>query len=85
MSKSFTTLADADQEWYNLMRRNSEIPQKTTLFTKKEEVMTLKKYSSCPCRLDALDISYHNGVPVGVQEVKSESLDKRRVKSCEIQ
>ena len=85
MSKSFTTLADADQEWYNLMRRSSEIPQKSPLFSKEEEVMTLKKYSSCPCRLDALDISYHNGVPVGVQEVKSESLDKRRVKSCEIQ
>jgi len=85
MSKSFTTLADTDQEWYNLMRRNSEIPQKTPFFTKKEEVMTLKKYSSCPCRLDALDISYHDGIPVGVQEVKSESLDKRRVKSCEIQ
>lgn len=85
MSKSFTTLADADQEWYNLMRRNSEIPEKTTLFTKKEEVMTIKKYSSCPCRLDAMDITYHDGVPVGVQEVKSESLDKRRVKSCEIQ
>jgi hypothetical protein len=29
MSKSFTTLADADQKWYSLMRRNSEIPQKT--------------------------------------------------------
>ena len=84
MSKSFTTLADADQEWYNLMRRNSEIPQKTSLLTK-EEVISIKKYSSCPCRLDVLDISYYNGVPVGVQEVKSESLDKRRVKSCEIQ
>jgi predicted SprT family Zn-dependent metalloprotease len=86
MSKSFTTLADTDQEWYNLMRRNSEIPQKTTLFTKEEEeVMTIKKYSSCPCRLDAMDITYHDGLPVGIQEVKPESLDKRRVKSCEIQ
>lgn len=88
MSKSFTTLADADQEWYNLMRRNSEIPQKTPFFTKKQEkeVITIKKYSSCPCRLDALDISYHDGIPVGIQEVKqSVSLDKRRVKSCEIQ
>lgn len=86
MSKSFTTLADTDQKWYNLMRRNSEIPQKTSFFTKGEkEVITIKKYSSCPCRLDALDISYHDGVPVGVQEVKPESLDKRRVKSCQIQ
>ena len=86
MSKSFTTLADTDQEWYNLMRRNSEIPEKTSFLTKKEEeVISIKKYSSCPCRLDVLDISYYNGVPVGVQEVKSESLDKRRVKSCEIQ
>jgi hypothetical protein len=87
MSKSFTTLADTDQEWYNLMRRNSEIPQKTPFFAKKQEqeVITIKKYSSCPCRLDALDISYHDGIPVGIQEVKPESLDKRRVKSCEIQ
>ena len=86
MSKSLTTLADADQEWYNLMRRNSEIPEKRSFLTKKEEVMTIKKYSSCPCRLDAMDITYHDGVPVGVQEVKpSVPLDKRRVKSCEIQ
>ncbi len=86
MSKSFTTLADTDQEWYNLMRRNSEIPQKTPFCMKQEqEVITIKKYSSCPCRLDALDISYHDGIPVGIQEVKPESLDKRRVKSCQIQ
>ena len=86
MSKSIMTLADADQEWYNLMRRNSEISEKTSFLTKKEEVKTIKKYSSCPCRLDAMDITYHDGVPVGVQEVKpSVPLDKRRVKSCEIQ
>jgi hypothetical protein len=85
MSKSFTTLADADQEWYNLMRRNSEIPQKNSSFTDKKEVITIKKYSSCPCRLDALDISYHNGVPVGIQEIETSPLGKRKIKSCEIQ
>ena len=86
MSKSIMTIADTDQEWFNIMRRNSEITQKTSFLTKKEEVITLKKYSSCPCRLDAMDITYHDGVPVGVQEVVNPiSLDKRRVKSCEIQ
>jgi len=86
MSKSITTIADTDQEWFNLMKRNSEITQKTSFFTKKDQVITFKKYSSCPCRLDTLDISYHNGDPVGVQEVVNPiPLDKRRVKSCEIQ
>jgi hypothetical protein len=41
------------------------------LFTDKKKVITIKKYSSCPCRLDALDISYHNGVPVGIQEIET--------------
>ena len=85
MSKSITTIADIDQEWFNIMRRNSEIPHKNSPFTDKKEIITIKRYSSCPCRLDALDISYHDGVPVGIQEIETTPLEKRKIKSCQIQ
>ena len=86
MSKSFMTLEDLDRKWIELMRKNSEVSTvKNPLLQQKERVLTIKKYSSCPAKLDALDITYYNGIPVGVQEVKLEPLGKRRVKSCEIQ